>query len=67
MERTGSFDAALEGTEATGNTRLTVFRRLALGTKDQITVRGERVAVLDYAVAPVPGEDTVTTVRVDLS
>ena len=67
VERVGAFDRTLEGADAAGNTRVTVFRRLTLGRKDQLTVRGERVAILDYSVAPVPGADTVTTLRVDLS
>lgn len=67
VQRVGAFDANLEGADASGNTRVTVFRRLTLGKRDQMTVRGERVAILDYAVAPVPGADTVTTMRVDLS
>ena len=67
VERTGSFDRDLEGVQPAGNTKLTIFRRLRPGVNDQVTVRGERVAVLDYAVAPVPGEHTVTTLRVDLS
>ena len=67
VERTGAFTRDLDGAEADGNTRVTVFRRLSPGRKDQLTVRGERVAILDYAIAPIPGETTVTTLRVDLS
>ena len=67
VERTGTFGRALEGADDDGNTRVTVFRRLSLGKRDQLTVRGQRVAILDYSVAPVPGADTVTTLRVDLA
>ena len=67
VERTGAFDRALEGAEAAGNTRVTIFRRLRPGPRDQLTARGERVAILDYSTAPIPGETTVTTLRVDLS
>ena len=67
VQRVGAFDANLEGTESAGNTRVTVFRRLSLGKRDRLTVRGQRVAILDYSEAPVPGDVTVTTMRVDLA